>query len=464
MVIAILMVIRLIPSFDFLGQGFRRADIASDVVAKEGVDRTAPAAHADTVAERAKSVVKAPAPVKVKADSLSSHKPSSPGPSAGDTSAVKSPAPKKAPKVTPIEDFSADGSALDAFRAAMSRSKNRVVRIGFVGDSFIEGDLLTGDLREYLQRRCGGTGVGYVPVTSPVSKLRRTVGHTYSGWKSYSIKKRNGAALDTCFMLSGSISVPIDDNATVTYRVTNAKSCLKDVRQVDFFFINRGNTVIYATVNDSTGMVFTPPSDPMIQKVTISSPVAVSSVRFDFENVEGFYAYGASLHGAYGVQVDNFADRGSSGLQMSKLTVAQNNRFNRLNPYDLIIIEYGLNVVASGTMRYTSFEDRMSAIVSNIKACYPGASIIVMGLSDRSSNQDGDYRTMPEVKAMIKHQRAIARKAGVAYWDTFTAMGGENSMTEFVDKNWASKDYTHVSARGASVIARRLSEALLETL
>lgn len=461
MVIAILMAIRLIPSFNFGGQGLRRADIVSDVVAKGASDTAVVVTHAAVASGRADGSAM---PSKGKGDTLSRVMPAPVKVVRGDTSSVKGAAAKKLPKVTPIEDFSADGSALDAFRAAMSECKNRVVRIGFVGDSFIEGDLLTGDLREYLQRRCGGTGVGFVPVTSPVSKLRRTVGHTYSGWKSYSVKRRNGAALDTCFMLSGSISVPVDDNATVAYRVTNAKSCLKNVRQVDFFFINRGSTVIYATVNDSMVMTFMPPSDPMIQKITVSSPVAVSTISFDFDDVEGFYAYGASLHGPYGVQVDNFADRGSSGLQMSKLTVTQNNRFNDINPYDLIIIEYGLNVVATGTMRYTSFEDRMSAIVSNIKRCYPDASVIIMGLSDRSSNQDGDYRTMPEVKAMIRHQRAIARKAGVAYWDTFTAMGGENSMTEFVDKNWASKDYTHVSARGASVIARRLSEALLEAL
>lgn len=470
LVIAVLMAIRTVPSFGLLGTELRRADIVSDVVVRDtlgvAVDTlllasAEPSPEAsESVAERAADTLPSRSPLPMPAggrDTVAAAKPAADIP---DTATV-TPARDG---IVPIEDYSPDGSALDAFRAAMSRRDGKVVRIGFMGDSFIEGDLMTGDLREMLQSRMGGSGVGFVPITSIVSKLRQTVAHTFSGWKTHSIRKRNGADIDGRFTISGYVYTPENDNATVTYRVTDFKPRLRNVRYVDFFFVNRESTEIRATVNDSTEFVFTPPADERMQKITISSEVPVSKVKFNFKNVGGFYAYGASLGGGNGVQLDNFGDRGTSGLQMSKLRSETNSRFDALHPYDLIIIEYGLNVVTRGTMRYTSFEEQMSAIVANVKACYPGASVIVMGLSDRSSNQDGVYRTMPEVKAMIKHQRAIARNAGVAYWDTFTAMGGDDSMVRFVSKRWASKDYTHVSPRGAAFIAERLADALIDAL
>jgi hypothetical protein len=68
---------------------------------------------------------------------------------------------------------------------------------------------------------------------------------------------------------------------------------------------------------------------------------------------------------------------------------------------------------------------------------------------------------MPAVLALLHEQRQIARQAGILFWNTFGAMGGENSMVEFVEKGWASKDYTHLSFRGGKEIAEGLIEALL---
>jgi len=58
-------------------------------------------------------------------------------------------------------------------------------------------------------------------------------------------------------------------------------------------------------------------------------------------------------------------------------------------------------------------------------------------------------------------RRRAARRAGVAFWNVFGAMGGENSMIRFVENNWASKDYTHLSFRGGKEIASALLKAIL---
>ena len=54
----------------------------------------------------------------------------------------------------------------------------RPVRIAFLGDSFVEGDILTADLRERLKAAFGGRpggGTGFAPMASPLTAFRRTV-------------------------------------------------------------------------------------------------------------------------------------------------------------------------------------------------------------------------------------------------------------------------------------------------
>jgi lysophospholipase L1-like esterase len=84
-----------------------------------------------------------------------------------------------------------------------------------------------------------------------------------------------------------------------------------------------------------------------------------------------------------------------------------------------------------------------------------------MGVSDRSHRRDGSYKTMPAVISLLKAQRQIAVESEVAFWNTFAAMGGQNSMIKYVEYNWASKDYTHLSFQGGKELAKALFDAII---
>src|SRR6185369_382029 len=84
-----------------------------------------------------------------------------------------------------IEEFGKDN--LRYFFKELRYSKTRPVRIAFFGDSFIEGDILCGPFRDTLQEIFGGSGVGYMPITSEVAKFRTSIQHEFNQWKTYSI-------------------------------------------------------------------------------------------------------------------------------------------------------------------------------------------------------------------------------------------------------------------------------------
>ncbi len=505
-VTAVLLFIRYIPAFAFLGVDIKRADILSDVVHKPKPADPVPALP-DFLAEQMPEQV--PEPEEEKEDTLLSKDPEFAGgldpapsvaekdgtgsaetPVAGKVGSVadsgRLPVPpgevfdtvsaeketvrlvnpdveRRKPAVS-IEDYTASGDVAAHLRRALSSGESGPARIAFLGDSFMEGDILTGDIREMLQEAFGGRGVGFVPVESIVSGLRQTVFHEFGGWEGFSIKKKNDSITDSRFLLSGYLYAPQSDEAFVSYKTSKFKKYLTDVTQAAFVFSNPGNTVIRVTVNDSIERTFTPPSSPDIQRVVVRDVGKINALTFRFSATEGFTAYGVLMDGDRGIAVDNYADRGSSGMQFYKLRKGYNQAFDAFCGYDMIVLEFGINVVAKGMTDYSWFERQMISVVKNIRRCYPSADIVIMGVSDRSTKEDGEYVTMPEIKSMIAYQRSIARKCGVGFFDVYSAMGGENSMVKFVEKRWAAKDYTHVSSAGARVIAREFVDALLEKI
>ena len=91
--------------------------------------------------------------------------------------------------VPDIEDF---GGTMSHFRTALAQAGSRPVRIAFFGDSFIEGDILTSDLREMLQGQYGGKGVGWIDISCVSERFRLTAKTNCSGWETHHANDRKG--------------------------------------------------------------------------------------------------------------------------------------------------------------------------------------------------------------------------------------------------------------------------------
>jgi lysophospholipase L1-like esterase len=103
----------------------------------------------------------------------------------------------------------------------------------------------------------------------------------------------------------------------------------------------------------------------------------------------------------------------------------------------------------------------MVNVIQHIRQCFPDTDVLLLGVSDRSHYRDGNYHTMPAVVSLLRAQHQAAQVANAPFWSMFDAMGGENGMVRYVDRRWASKDYTHLSFRGGKEIATLLFNALM---
>ena len=358
-----------------------------------------------------------------------------------------------------IEDYSENKKAMEGFVRAMHQVKSKSVRIAFFGDSFIEGDILAGNFRDTLQFLFGGRGVGYVPATSEVARFRNTIPHSFSNWKTYSFvgKKSPSAPLGT----SGYCFIPEDENE-LEFKPSKRRF-LNQFNNIRLFYTSTSSDSLHYSLNDTLHRSVALDTSRSLKQYTLHAREA-KTVKFNFHPHDSLKVYGLSFEDGTGVYVDNLSMRGNSGMGLLQVSNEMHRQFNQYQDYSLIILQYGLNVASENdSSGYVWYTEKMVKAVNRLKESFPKSSILIISVSDRSSNQDGKFATMPSIPQMRDAQREIARKCKVAFWDLFAAMGGENSMIKMVEANppMGAKDYTHLTYQGGRKLARLLAETIL---
>lgn len=364
--------------------------------------------------------------------------------------------------MTCIEDYSdSTMRGMHHFYEVLLQMKTmkRPVRIAYFGDSFIEADIFTADLREMLQNEFGGCGVGYVPVTSSISGYRPTVRHSFGGWSSHSSNDSVGfnRALQD---ISGHYFFP-REGAYVQLKGQNKYASRLDTCEVStFYFLNKGFAAIRSKVNgDGEGELHEESGDGDMQALSVEG--RIGQVRWSVEQSDSVTFYGVAMDGKRGISLDNFSVRGSSGLHLRSIPLRTLLAFRRLRTYDLIVIQYGLNVATERGVKYDGYKKGMLTVIEHLKTAFPEAGILLVSVGDREyKNENGDLRTMPGVKNLIRYQQSIAADSHIAFWNMYDAMGGQGSIIDMIDRKMANLDYTHINFKGG----RHLASILFETL
>ena len=126
------------------------------------------------------------------------------------------------------------------------------------------------------------------------------------------------------------------------------------------------------------------------------------------------------------------------------------------------MLQYGLNVTNSSLKNYGFYEREMLPTVQYIQSCFPKASIILIGTSDRSTHdENGNLVSYPGINTLTEAQRSIAKTCGIAFWDARKAMASTGGMTAWHKRGHAGSDYTHLSWAGGKRMASLFYKALV---
>ncbi len=388
--------------------------------------------------------------------------------------------PPEAPKVSINYHFSVDSSlriinpynentgiyALDPFFENLYKlqaGENEHLHIAFYGDSQIEGDRITRLFRSYLQKVFGGNGLGFVPIITPATNFSILKQEIFGHWihKSIFLKKRRHG---NCYGPSGNMYYFINDNDTLPA----IKFKLRNFIFYDSLSLLLGNVPDKLVINIYSGtdsLILKDsilPAEQKLLKYSLSLPEAIKrDFKMEFIANKSPEFYGLEFDVNKGVQVDNYGIRGHGG-QGWKFADANCTAFflKNLNT-KLIILEYGGNAVPYESENYQWFGYELQKVITFFKKALPGVPILVIGVGDMAKATPESVESYESIEKIRTIQKQVALKNGCAFWDLYNAMGGKNSIVEWVKQGLAAKDYAHFSYYGQKLVAKVLYQALM---
>jgi lysophospholipase L1-like esterase len=360
---------------------------------------------------------------------------------------------------------------LAPFVAALTRLKasGKKVRIGYFGDSMIEGDLITQSLRNDLQERFGGTGVGFVPITSQTYGFRKTIRHRFSGdWQDFNLLAPQAPAHE--YGISGEYFLTQRPDAAgstwVRYQGEDLYPSTQTFERVRLFYGRRksesapaSHQVVMVSTDQGEDTLALDRHDLVNEVLICSQPT--SEVKLNFQIPKDLPVYGLSFESAEGIFIDNFASRGNSGMNLVEIPGTTLAQFHQHLDYDLIVLQFGLNVISTRRTDFSSYERGMKRVIEHFQKHTPGTAILLVSCSDKSTRVKGRLQTDPSVPLVVAAQQRVAAETGVAFLDLYEAMGGHNAMIQWVKDDLARSDYTHPNRKGAERVGNIVRDFLL---
>jgi hypothetical protein len=346
------------------------------------------------------------------------------------------------------------------------KESKELIRILHYGDSQIEGDRITSYLRNQLQTRFGGSGIGFLPVVAVNPSSISYIYNISDNWKKYS-----------------PLQVSTEDKDNRRYgillncaRIANATSLAKNKNEVEGWIELKRSNIAYALAqqfhqcrifygfNKSPMLVELKQNDAVLDAEIVPATIGLKELRWNFDSPKEIIisfktanspdVYGIALDATQGIAVDNIPLRGSSGLEFTKMDLNfLKNFYHKIN-VKLLILQFGVNIVPIIKENYDFYEKSFQRQLLALKQTIPNLPIIVIGVSDVSRNGSNGYESYPNIEKIRDAQKRAAFSAGCAFWDVFEVMGGRNSMPSWVFANppLAQKDFIHFSPIGAKII------------
>lgn len=333
----------------------------------------------------------------------------------------------------------------------LKTGKKTKIRIAYFGDSMIEGDLLTQTLRKLLQQQFGGNGVGFVPITSQVSKFRQTVSANYSdGWNDENFKEGKSNKL----FLSGHLFHTAGAWVQMTDQTIHDSTAI-----IEKSIITGKAGTVNITVN---GTPYTLQADNEVNRSVLTNDGS-HGIKVGIAN-DQLPVYGLSFESAAGIFVDNFSFRGITGIEFAKIDSSFLSAIAQNNSYDLIVFQYGVNLLFRPNDKNFSWYARvMMPVIKKIKNCFPASEFLLVSTADRAFRYGGEYKSAVGIDSLVKVQALMAYQTNSSFYNQFESMGGTNSIVDWAKQkpSLANQDYVHPNHRGAEILGTYFYEAIM---
>jgi len=337
------------------------------------------------------------------------------------------------------------------------------VRVLYFGDSQVEGDRITSDVRETFQKKFGGAGIGLI-----APDLLYNLSHSFlversEAWQIISFSDLNDSTKNRSLLFKQALLLSNQEGWFKIKQISRHEN-RNDYSRIKMFYsspagfgivVKQGGSVVYkGKVGASTN----------IQALNFDFSYTPASIEFYFRSTDSnLEITGFSLESGTGILVDNIALRGLSFPPFSSSEQKALQETARLLNPGLCILQFGVNIAPSYQENYNYYCIRLIHEIKEIQHVMPEVPILIVGISDMAKRQKGEMVSYPNIGAIKLAQIEAAKKCNCAFFDLENFMGGPGSMINWVKANprLGQKDYIHFTKEGTKKIGNYISDLIL---
>lgn len=350
----------------------------------------------------------------------------------------------------------------------IAKQDSAVLRVVHIGDSHIQADWFSGEMRRLLQNRLGNAGMGLIfpyrciktngspsykitsPFTFPAQKIVKCKTSCNVGVSAYQFEMKSNQWFEVKPKFD---STPQQLTLLYSPLVPKARPVINNIDDVS----NYHDTIVGDFVLTKT--LFTTTNS---FKLSASNDFTLFGIVAENQQ-PGIIYYTIGANGA------TFANYNQSELFFNQLAI--------LKP-DLIIVSLGTNESVSKItndsflFQLQTFQNKLNQIhsASVLYTTPPDNAKRHVIIQRRKSKGKWKkvkkvyYHTNEKVGELRNIMIQFCDEKNLMYWDLYHAMGGAGSMKNWVEAGYAAKDHIHFSKKGYEYQASLFYSALLNCL
>jgi lysophospholipase L1-like esterase len=360
--------------------------------------------------------------------------------------------------------FTEEGqNSMQTFFEKLSESQKELSRIWYFGDSQIEGDRITSEIRRIFQSQYGGSGMGYVPLSNPATYGVLEIDESQnSQWKKLNCfrdKKKfkwfgpsGQAFVATSSRPSEFRGFGLKITKSVKYQKLLIQALPDSLSELQW---RRPKDSVWKMAKKSIRSKF-------LQEFVVTDTPIIGKINFRYRAINPV-VYGYSIDaGTKGVQIDNMGIRGHSGDGLNNINSSLLSEESQRQNVSLVVLHFGNNMVP-----YIKTDGSQEKWVKNIfrnilnkyQSCCPDVSILLIGPGDMGYRSGGEMKSYESCKLLNRWLQEVAQEKNVSFFDFYGFMLEGGGILEWQKKGLASLD-GHLSPSGQKIFARALTREL----
>ena len=372
-------------------------------------------------------------------------------------------------EATPGEIEDPSGHALENFFNALQATETTEAQtvICHYGDSPITNDGITSTVRRRLQLRFGDAGHGFVLAARPWPWYQHAgVYHeAASSWNRDPMFISKG---DHLFGLGGASFTADSKSAAATFATAEDGEVGRRISNFDIYFLAQPGGGDFEIDVDGVRNDRVSTNNDVVKSAFHEVRVPDGPHRMTFKPAGNgeVRVFGVALQSGFrGVQYDSLGVNGAFiGLLAHYLDEQHWAEQLRHRRPSLVIIGYGANESQFERLPMDQYEKDTLEVIRRVRSALPAVSLLFLGPMDRGERgAGGKVVTRPMIRKLIAYQRRLAAENGCAFFDTFTAMGGEGTAAKWLEARprLMGGDFTHPTAQGAEVVGTLIYDAMM---